>query len=1508
MGENDFDPREMGVEGLTGMKGLNYSNRRAVKQGIQIHNMDALSQPAVTDIGADFPELGKSRYDRKITSVSDLYNLSDFRGREQSGLLQVTNGIAKGAVLAGTTFLDGTVGLVVGGLDAIAEGDASKLWDNPFSQAMQSVNKYAEEALPNYYTDEEINDPWYKHILSGNFIGDKLLKNIGFTVGAYYSGSVWTKPLSMINMVKNAKVGATVASGLGATLSAVNEGRIEALNNSTDWFNLQKAQLDDAFSKKVQELSVFDGTEAYDSLLAKVQDSYNTSLQDLQDKKSKMGNADLLFNLPILLASNLVEFGKLYSRGFSTAAKFDKIVGTPGQYVSDFTKLGKAAAIAKTATAEGTEEVLQQLASNVAGIKYAPEGFNLSIHQAGIDDIAEQETIGWMKAFAQGLNETINDGSTWEQWFIGALTGALGMPTFGRANNSDAWLGKDKMIGLSGGMVGTARDYNREKEQTDALVQRMNERIQSPEFLNYYQGLVRHNKFQNDMNRAAAEGKAKEFKDAEYAQMISDISMFAKAGRLGDYRDLLSSAYDTSDENLQSIITNTTSQQTASDGKEVSIGPFIDSDGNPMTSTESGKAKMIEKLTSSRDEMLKAVDEYSRINEQLSTKFGSRISDSQREELVWYNLLSTNQRERAISIAEQTKPYIKAIADDMRTEAEELDLVSQYSGEPLTGSLKTKFDNLSRNIEVLDKLSASKPEVVAATLANNKTLSRLVKAKLSSDLVESNLGKLAEDVKQDIDDIGDLIEGSAKYAEKVQEYLANPEKIAESQEKEVKKEEKKINNRKVSQIGTALENAKTLEEVRALVNSAKSEEDKRLVSEALTKSSNPKVQEYNNLVSKVNAVKKQLSRNSDDLELNDDAAKLLDRLLEDAQSDKDFDLESLLLKDEARLQDRNGETPEAKTQRMGNVRTLISQAMKEVDTTPAVDFSLPVGTVEVKATPKGLDSSDDNPNLSDLKPVERQESTVIQETSDDEENVHLGTKDSDPIITSPDAKSVESIQEVNSESEEPRPTDGEVEPYWRGAVSQYDLSKMRVGEFVPNSNEEWQRVNTYLYGTHRAGDFINSGQLQDYVRKGGKIYFGFDPSFDENTPLMFVKIGDEYRPIQSMFVSKAKIKTFAGLTEFMDRLKAEYQENKPAEGQFFISKETSTVQTVMPGRFQYISDTVSVKQALEGTGLGTPNITVATLSGLENKSPEARDVVNLSDKVGMAYVEIPNAKVGGRGGYSQVSILPVKVSSQLLAGDNPVIQDINSALSILSESLAAKDRARMLEGLTLLSEDVNLKYLDISLNPKTGEVFINRRHFQKDGTPLNIHKGDKFFQKTTTITRLPATAGSETIRTALISALEGLGCSIRINKNKVSDKTYVDNLIEGGLIVTHCPSLKAQAAWFTVNPVSQNLETKDSEVTEPQNKELTTEEKRSARQSRLDRLKSKDAGQSKQPEGYTKPSPRLVSRPNQNGTMTPRELTSQEVEALLNDGHTKEWVETEASENDINAALTCLGF
>jgi hypothetical protein len=36
----------------------------------------------------------------------------------------------KGGVLAGTTFVSGIAGLLYGGVEAVAKGDFSKIWDN----------------------------------------------------------------------------------------------------------------------------------------------------------------------------------------------------------------------------------------------------------------------------------------------------------------------------------------------------------------------------------------------------------------------------------------------------------------------------------------------------------------------------------------------------------------------------------------------------------------------------------------------------------------------------------------------------------------------------------------------------------------------------------------------------------------------------------------------------------------------------------------------------------------------------------------------------------------------------------------------------------------------------------------------------------------------------------------------------------------------------------------------------------------------------------------------------------------------------------------------------------------------------------------------------------------------------------------------------------------------------------------------------------------------------------
>lgn len=519
---------------------------------------------------------GESMFDEPTATEAQFQELGDIRAENQPWYAQIGAGLAKGAILAGTTFLDGTLGLLFGAGTAFNEGRVSGLWDNDFSKAMQSVNEWSEQALPNYYTKAEQEQPWYENIFTANFLGDKFIKNLGFTVGAFYSGGVTaaglkaTKLPQLIGAIaKSSKAPAIVNSAVGATISAVNEGRIEALNNSKDWFELHKAQLDDEYNQRLQNIkNTYEGTEIYDQLVRAEQDAYNQALGKLNEDRLKMGNADLLMNIPILTASNIIQFGKLYANGFKTARRANNIVGRAGEYTAGTTKLGSALAITKGALSEGTEEISQGAASRIAGNYYSTDVNNF--YKAKTDRQASQETLDWTKSFAEGINETVNDGSSWEEFFIGSLTGALGMPRFRGMRNAQG--GFQSPITIEGGAINEWREYSEKMARENEIANYMNNRINSPEFKNYYQGLIRHNKYQNDMNRAVEANDEFEFKNAEHAQLVSDIAMFDNAGKLEDLKTLISSAYNTSDENIASIIENTTSVLDNGD----LIGPFAE--------------------------------------------------------------------------------------------------------------------------------------------------------------------------------------------------------------------------------------------------------------------------------------------------------------------------------------------------------------------------------------------------------------------------------------------------------------------------------------------------------------------------------------------------------------------------------------------------------------------------------------------------------------------------------------------------------------------------------------------------------------------------------------------------------------------------------------------------------------------------------------------------------------------------------------------------------------------
>lgn len=795
------DPSKLGVKGLKGVNtqtnedtavlkqfstAADYFSQPVEKRRIQ----ETLGTPFKTYVGT--PEIGQSIYDYDITSRTQLEDLQDTRGELQPWYAQIGAGIAKGAVLAGTTFLDGTIGLLTGTASALSKGDVSQLWQNDFSKTMKDVNDWAEQVMPNYYTNAEREEPWYNNIFTANFLGDKFIKNLGFTVGAFYSGNVASmglKAAGLSNLVSKitsiAEAPAMVATGVGASISALNEGRIEALNNSTDWFNLQKARIDDEFTKHIQDIYLTQKEgPGRDLLVQQVTEAYDATMGKLSEDKAKMGNMDMLLNLPILLASNVVQFGKLYANGYKTARKVDNILTRAGgEYATTSSTARGITKALLNPLAEGTEEISQKAVSTISGDYYQDDMDNFL--SSKIDPKAEQKTLSWIKSFGQGINETVNDSSSWEEFTIGAITGAMGMPMFRSAKKQGG--GFQSPVTLEGGIAGEFKEYREEMGREQEIVNYLNNRVNSPEFKNYYQGMIRHNKLQNMMDASLSNDDEFNYKNAETSQMISDIMMFDNAGKIGDLHVLINAADDTSDANLEAIIKNTTTQTTDASGKEVNIGPFIDVNGNAMTDTEEGKKQMIDKINKNKKDIVDTINAYRKVKDSIDTAGGEVFSDDQLEELTFLGVKMQDFEKRSEDLGATSKIYLDKIKAGVNSRLEVLNTENSIKDVETSPEVEelTKTKNL---LEMLTSMSAKGLALTTTSSAQNRKL-------IQNTIDYADQNNLLDSIEtstftKTLQDLGKVEKARNEYSEKFNAYRNDPKLSSEAYE------EKKVALRK----------------------------------------------------------------------------------------------------------------------------------------------------------------------------------------------------------------------------------------------------------------------------------------------------------------------------------------------------------------------------------------------------------------------------------------------------------------------------------------------------------------------------------------------------------------------------------------------------------------------------------------------------------------------------------------------------------------------------------------
>ena len=395
---------------------------------------------------------GSGRYDYFQPTSMGVDN-EELAAQYQSFGSKAVNGVTKGSILAVNTFLQSTVGLVNGTYQAIADGRFASFYDNEFNRKLDSINKWSEDAMPNYYSQRERNAKWYSpdYLLTGNFLWDGVVKNLGFAVGAYASGGVFTRGINtvakgMASVIPAAKV---VSVGKAAETVAATEKGLSAAGKGAGVYGEVKALSDGLLSQynilnpgqravvaglatsgEAGIEALHNSNEFRDKLIKEYEDEYGVTpgseaLEVINDAADGAGNASFWTNVGILSASNYVMFpriGRATYKGDKSAInslvrETDEIVYKGGKYTEKVSKIHPVLARVNKirpylfSATEAAEEV-GQFGASVGSQDYYNKKYN-------------NEATSWLESAGAAVTKGVFSDEGAKNALIGGLSGSI---------------------------------------------------------------------------------------------------------------------------------------------------------------------------------------------------------------------------------------------------------------------------------------------------------------------------------------------------------------------------------------------------------------------------------------------------------------------------------------------------------------------------------------------------------------------------------------------------------------------------------------------------------------------------------------------------------------------------------------------------------------------------------------------------------------------------------------------------------------------------------------------------------------------------------------------------------------------------------------------------------------------------------------------------------------------------------------------------------------------------
>lgn len=490
------------------------------------------------------------------------YDNEDMYAKQQSGWKQAGNDLIKLAGLTTTTAINGTAGLVDGMYESTVGGKGfSGLFKNPVTEAMdQFSNHYLENKFPNYYTNAETNSSFWSsdNLMTVNFWTDKVLKNLGYSAGAYLSGNAWglllkgigltgalvkagnlLKPIeateaAMTESVSVARLPKAIENlqNLGiasrnvasriltnsenfipATFGTFSESGMEALNNSNEFRN--------------NEIESFKTEHGYSPTGA--------DLEEINKNASLVGKQSFLLNTLLLSGTNYIEFPRitkglfadgranLFSLAETNAVKRnaagvleDAVVNQKGigRYLMGTGYALRTAFSPTEAFEEGAQNAIQ-----VGTEAYYNKAYN------------HKDRGTFLSNMADAIGSTLTTKEGLENIFIGGFSGALqesGIVS-GRGIGKSGMLGERGIFGRGG---------ERAKNTQDFLALANDPKYQFSKYVkDVTNGKIRGIAIQNDAEEYIAANDKLSTKDAEYDYLHNYLVPRIKYGRIDQVVD-----------------------------------------------------------------------------------------------------------------------------------------------------------------------------------------------------------------------------------------------------------------------------------------------------------------------------------------------------------------------------------------------------------------------------------------------------------------------------------------------------------------------------------------------------------------------------------------------------------------------------------------------------------------------------------------------------------------------------------------------------------------------------------------------------------------------------------------------------------------------------------------------------------------------------------------------------------------------------------------------------------